>query len=157
MEWNSGGCVGMGGGVTFNVFQNLCTQRASAGVARPSLGTMLRTTIVPKVNESALQPIAVRSAAFPRNNQHLQCWSIKGSALLAVEPASVTARKRLSCTKPICQTTQSRQMGWHHAEETQSSSSQRSAGSGQRRYHSTVCQASRPSMLDSLEEVRSRQ
>lgn len=159
----SGGFGRGRGSVRFDAFHqypfrgqvDLCTQRASAGAARPSLGTMLRTTLVPKLHMLPLQPIAGRSAAFPRNNQHLQCWLIKSSALLAVKPASISARKRLRCTEATCQTMH--KGGSRHAEDTQTVSSQPPAGSGRRRYHSTVCQASRTSMLDSLEEVRSRQ
>lgn len=132
----------------------LCTKRALTDAARPGRATMLRTTLVSRPNEFALQHINGKSAARPRNSQRLHCWSINRSSRLAVARTSASTRKRLSYTDVTRQTTQSHHRGSHLSDGTHSISSQRTAGSGKQRHHSTVCQASRASMMDSLEEVR---
>lgn len=124
--------------------------------ARPRLGTMLRTALLPS---GGRQVAGETSARRPR--QRLCCSSINRSLPLAVVPTNASINDRLRCISSTLHPKHSVQKrGSQRAKITTKalciSSQQRNStdGSGKRQHQRTVCQASRASMSDSLEEVR---
>ena len=116
---------------------------------------MLRTTALPS---AAHYVSGGKSAACPC--QRLRCSSINHPASLAAPPATSSTSEQFRCARLPSQPTHLRpRKGSQRSQITcahlvPSEKKQSAYGFGKRQYQSTVCQASRASMSDSLEEVR---
>lgn len=119
---------------------------------------MLRTTAL---SSTAHRVAGKKSAACPR--QRFRCSSISPRLPLAAAPASSRNGVRFRCARLPFQPTHlrpnksSQRSQITPAQSVPSGQQQNTYGFGKRRCKSTVCQASRASMMDSLEEVRSVQ
>ena len=115
---------------------------------------MLRTTALPS---AAHRVSGEKSAACPC--QRLRCSSISRPAPFAAAPASPRTSEQFRCVRLPSQPTHLRpRKGSQRSQITRAhlvpEKKRSTYGFGKRQYQSTVCQASRPSMSDSLEEVR---